>query len=283
MGKGYYEQFQATKALKTGTTRPIPRVKKEIKTTKTGLTDLQISAYQFFQEKGFLPLFDIPLPELLIQSMVSKHFLSLFKIGAYFKVFVTPPQSDQLSQILTPLRRLLNEMKEKQIIPIGINPEQIVRENHEELLQFLVSSYEWAVKGGGGSTLAARLQKLSEWLISLGIYPPIGNAWFTNGRPLYLIEDPLRNGDLFRSLCIVMRPELYEPRPPPASTPREMVERVRQALAILSEDGLIDQDDILCAEEIVRGTTDAAEVILEKAMKSYEKKQRTVLYNLKFM
>ena len=283
MGKGYLDQYQDTKALKNGTFRKSTRrISRNQKSAKVGLTDLQLSAYQFFQDKGFLPLYDALTPSSLLECLVSKHFLALFRIGSYFKIFVTPPQNNQLSNIMTPMRRLLSGLQEKHIIPLDISAEQIARENQNEVFRLLVSMFNYAVNGEGKS-ISARLEELSNWLISLGIFPPNGVSWFTSGRPLYLIEDPLRNGDLLRSLCIVMRPEVYEQKPPPASTPKEMVERVRQSLAMLSEDGLIDSSDVLLAESVVQGTTNAAEKILEKAMKAYETKQHIALSNIKII
>lgn len=283
MGKGYLERFQQANANKNGQSS-IKKTKK--KTEKVSvqniLSDIQISAYEWLHEKGVLPLIDNPTKHNLVSFLIDKNFLAIFKIGAIFKVFVTPPKNAQLSRIIIPLQRLLDEMKEKRIIPIDIDHDLIAKGNADEILRFLTFSYEFSIIGNEIDGLPVRLKKMSDFLLSLGIYPPpnSGKAWFTNGRPLYLIEDPIRNGEVFRSLCIVVRPEIFESKPPPAKTPREMAERIRQALVILSEDGFIDEDDVFAAESIVRGTTDTAEKILEKFMKSYEKKQQAILKNV---
>lgn len=283
MGKGYLDRFLQSKSNKSSQSTSRQSKKRTTKESiQNGLTDIQISAYQWLHDKGILPLIDNLTKQNLASFLIDRNFLAIFKIGAIFKVFVTPPKNVQLSRTMISLQRLLDEMKEKRIIPIDVNHELIAKGNNDEIIRFLTFSYEYSIIGNEIDGLPVRLKKMSDFLLSLGIYPPpnSGKAWFTNGRPLYLIEDPIRNGELFRSLCIVFRPELYEPNPPPAKTPREMAERIRQALVILSEDDLIDEGDILCAESIVRGTTDTAERIIEKIMISYEKRAQTALNNL---
>ena len=283
MGKGYLERFIKSKSSKNDASEKKIAKKRSVKeTNQNGLTDIQISAYQWLHDKGIAPLIDNLTKQSLVSYLIERNFLAIFKIGAIFKVFVTPPKNVQLSRVMISLQRLLDEMKEKRIIPIEINHELIAKGNQDEIIRFLTFSYEFSIIGNGIDGLPVRLKRISDFLLSLGIYPPpnSGKAWFSNGRSLYLIEDPIRNGELFRSLCIVFRPEIFESQLPPAKTPREMAERIRQALVILNEDGLIDEEDILSANSIVRGTTDTAEKIIEKIMYSYEKKAQTAINSL---
>ena len=283
MGKGYYEKFLQSKSSKSKKSTTSQTKKRAVKPTSQNIfTDIQVSAYQWLHDKGILPLIDDLTKQNLVSSLMDKNFLAIFKIGAVFKVFVTPPKNAQLSRVMIPLQRLVDEMKEKRIIPIDINHELIAKGNPDEILRFLTFSYEFSVIGDEMDGLPVRLNKISDFLLSLGIYTPpnAGKTWFNNMRPLYLIEDPIRNGELFRSLCVVIRPEIYESKPPPAKTPREMAERIRQALVILNEEGFIDDDDVLNADSIVRGTTDTAEKIIEKIMNSYEKRAQASINGL---
>lgn len=284
MKKGYYEQFLEKKSnptkLISSKTKKKSHSNKE--NNQSGLSDIQMSAYQWAHEKGVITLIDNVTKQTLLISLVAKRFLALFKIGAIFRVFVTPPKNDNFSEVKHAIKRLLNRLKEKRILPMSFNPELIAQGNQNELLYFFTTTYQFYLQGNPENGLPARLQKLSEFLISLGINPPasIGNSWFTNSRPLYLVEDPLRNGELLRSLCVVIRPEVYESKPPPAKTPSEITERIKQALVILSEDGYIDNEDTFMAEGILRGTTDTTEKILFKFMNSYNQKSQSIIASL---
>jgi hypothetical protein len=108
----------------------------------------------------------------------------------------------------------------------------------------------------------------------LGLVPADGEVWFGGGKVVSLADDRLRNGQLLRSLCIVLRPEIFEGILPPAKASREMVDRNRQSLVILAEEGAIQEDDVELAEAVVRGEPEAIEGILRSVKNWWEERLR---------
>lgn len=276
MKKGYYANFLRTKSLKEE--RPKPKHPKPMRTTPSDLSDVQSETYRWLVDFSIIPVLDTPTRDALVSSVCSLRFQALFKLGRFFNVIVSPPATDDIQAVAQSLLFLIRGLQEKGILSLSVDLQRLVRRDRGAVLDLLNTLHQWAMKGGRRTIPSSTAGILSQWLFSLGLYPMIGEDWFNP--ELSLMEDRVRNGELMRSLCVVLRPEVFEPPLPPAKTPREMVERNRQALVILAEEGAIGKIDVQRAEDIVRGTTDAAEVVLFKVKKEYERRQRQMIDGL---
>ena len=273
MKKGYYSNFLRTKTLKEGVpkTKP-PKVKR---TTPSDLSDVQAETYRWLVDFSIIPVIDVPTREALVASVCDLRFQALFKLGRIFNVIVNPPASGDFHAALHSLGRLVRGLQEKGVLPLNVDVNKLARREKPVVLELLNTLHSWSVKGAARVMANSTASVISQWLFSLGLAPMIGDDWFNPS--LSLMEDRVRNGELLRSLCVVFRPEVFEPPLPPAKTPREMVERNRQALVILAEEGAVAKIDIQRAEDIVRGTTDAAEAVLIKVKREYERRQKQMV------
>ena len=273
--KGYYANFLRTKSLKKGQIKKDLPKKKVMQKAGLGLSDVQAMCYQWLVDNSIIKVLDNPTRESLVDAVTVSKFQALFKIGRFFNVVVSPPNSQDIRVIAKSLTLLIRALQEKSILPVDTDIDRIVRKDRSEVTNLLVNLHQWAVKGMRKGMSNSRKEFISKWLSSLGLRPAIGDDWFNN--KLSLMEDKVRNGELLRSLCVAFRPEVFEGPLPPAKSPREMVERVRQALVVLAEEGAIQNADIQKAEDMVRGTTDAAEIVILKAKKEYEKREKMMI------
>lgn len=275
MKTGYYSNFLHSKALKAGvTTVQVKRTVKKPQPIHADLSDIQTSAYNWMVDSGLIRVLDNVNRDTLVEALTAAKFQSLFKIGRYFGVAVSQPRSDELSLVTNAITFLIRGLQEKGVIPLTVSIEKIVRKDRNHVLDLLVLMYQCAIKGPRATSLA-KLAELSNWLLSLGLSPSPNEDWFSGHSSL--LEDKGRNGELLCSLCSVLRPVMFDEPVPPAKSPREMAERNRQALAILCEEGVIERSDVQRAEDIVRGTTDALEIIVGKVKREYDKRQEQMM------
>lgn len=275
MSNGYYNIYMKNKTLKTNRKTHVSVPQKVPQGNE--LSDVQLAAYNWLVDSSFMKLIDNVNKDAFVEAICVNKFSVLFKVGRSFGVVVTSPQSEQLIHIRHSIKYLVHGLQEKQLIPMSTKVDAIAIQDRIEILNFIVNLHQAAMKGVKTTNSPAELNSLSQWLISIGLRPPSGKEWFACNRPLFLLEDPLRNGSIFQKLCVIFRPEVFINQIPPSKSLKEVVERNRQALIILAEEGAIDEQDIHLAEDLVRGTTDAAEKLLTKIRREYKIRQKNAI------
>jgi hypothetical protein len=242
--KSYYANFLKSKSLplKPATAR----TRSTLPPTRE-LSDLQRAAYNWLVDNGVLTLIDNIDQDSLVE-IVSAHDYAVFhKIGRLFALKFARGRS-----LKETLRGMVQSFHEKGILPTSIVVDRLVHNDPNEVLSVLVYCHQFARRDRFSEDAAAA--DLSDWLTKLGIQPPVES-------PPSLLHDRVRNGDLLRDLCVVLRPELFQGVMPPARSPQEMVTRIRQSLAILAEEKAVENPTILSPEDIVRGNMGINQVI----------------------
>jgi hypothetical protein len=229
-----------------------------------------LAAYNWLVDISILKVIDNPTGATITEAFCASNFLPLFKVAKLFGVIVSPARSSQLKAIEESVAALILGLQQKSVIPLSIDASQIVRKDRSAVGKLIVSLHRSGLKIR--KVPAASLQELSRWLLSLGLVPPNGDEWFAGGKSLSVADDTVRNGDLLRSLCLVFRPEIYEAILPPVTTTREMIERNRQSLVILAQEGAVPEVDIDLAESVVKGVPDAIDQILRSIKNQWRKR-----------
>jgi hypothetical protein len=228
-----------------------------------------LSAYHWLVDISVLKLLDTPNLATIAEAFSASNFLALFKVAKFFGVVVTSPRSARLQETVS---AVIQSLQEKLILPVSVNVSQLIQKDKIEIAKVIVSLHETALNRKKASE--ASLQELSDWLLSLGLIPSNGEEWFGRKQTFSFTEEKLRNGDLFRSLCIVFRPEIFEGILPPVNVTQEMIERNRQSLTILADEGVISKYQINLAEKIVQGIPEVIEEILRNVKESWEERRR---------
>ena len=244
------------------------------------LTENQQSAYNWLVDLSFISYVDRITKDTFVELILAKKCLCLFRIGKYFGIGVKCPVSAQLHKISNSLRMLFAEMISKNILEKNYDPELVASGDRKTVLTLIVELHQKAMEGSPFIQSHPSIKLLSDWLIGFGMIPPYGDEWFVPTK-LYLVEDPLRNGELFRNLCYVFRPDIYDGLLPPATDQKEMVERNRQALMVFAEDGIIDSCDVNLCKDIVRGNQNVIISLLERIYIAYNKRKEKVVMLIK--
>ena len=193
MKAGYYANFLKTKSLKERQNRKRTTVKKVMKKVSFNLSDVQAACYQWLVDNSIIKVIDDPTKETLIDAVTTQRFHALFKIGRFFNVIVTPPNSEDIRIIAKCIRMLIRGLQEKGILPLNTDIERIVRKDRSEVMELLVNLHQWSVKGTRKGMDSSKKEFISKWLFSLGLRPATGDEWFSD--KLSLIEDKVRNGE----------------------------------------------------------------------------------------
>lgn len=276
MNKGYYATFLQKKVLESGKPKQIKRIEK--KAQPTDLSDVEADACRFLVESSVIQPIEPQTRAILSASLTGSRFRGLFALGRLLNIRASPPTGGDFAGTVKAVAFLVAGLQEKGALPLTTSVDRIVKNSVPDVMHVLVGCHQYVLREmSGPSTLRA----ISTWLRSLGMRPVVGDEWFA--RKLPLLEDRARNGELMRNMCIVFRPEVFDEKPPPATTAVEMAKRNRQALAVLAEEGAIETSDIGRADDIVRGANDAFETILMKVKVEYERREKSALVQLEFM
>ena len=244
------------------------------------LTQKQLAAYNWLVNLSFLQYIDNINKDTFVELILSRKCLCLFRIGKYFGIGVKCPVSAQLYKVTEALRLLFTEFLSKNILEKSVDPELVAGGDRRTVLNLIVSLHQKAMEGAPFAPAHPSIKILNDWIISFGMIPPYGDDWFSQTK-LYLVEDPMRNGEVFRNLCYVFRPDIYDGPLPPATDQKEMVERNRQALMVFAEDGFIDSCDVNLCHDIVRGNQNVIITLLEKIYMAYNKRYQKVVALIK--
>lgn len=240
------------------------------------LSENQLGAVNWLIDCSLIQYQDQITKDKLVQLVTEKNFLLLFKIAGLFGVKIPFPNSSKMTKQKESISLLITELQNKNVITTHVDKDLILRCNKKAILNLIECLYLKAMEGSPYHKSFCSYQTISNWLIDLGMIPPYGEDWFS-GVDLYLMEDSLRNGEVFRKLCYIFRPDVYEGVLPPATDAKEIMKRISQSLMMLAEDGIIDKEDIQLGPSIVRGDIPVIYQILTKIYYSYLKR----LQNLK--
>lgn len=279
MSGSYYQEYIKQKQIKEGTyTSRINESiqKKNPPNYANMLTDNQLSAYNWLIAKSIIQPIDEVDKRALTLLLCSNKFQILFKLGSLFGIVTSKPVSNYLSHIKPSIHALVRGLQEKKVLPTAINVDALCKNDQYEVLAFLVSCY--IADTAPPPLLEADISRISQWLINIGIEPPLNDKeWFLNTKPLHISSDSLRNGDLFCQLCVVFRPETFNGSIPPTYIPREIKERLNQSLRILADENAIDESDINLTDAIIKGKIDVIITLLQKVHIAYQKRQEQSL------
>jgi len=236
------------------------------------LSDAQAAACRWLVDSQLIRVLDAPGRASLAEPVAGSRLRVPFRLGRIFRVHAGAPGSGDHAAVSRAVTFLVRGLQERQVLPLGVDVRKVARRDGAEVLGVVVGLHEFALASRtapAGDGLSVRLDSLA---------PARGSGWFDERLPL--AGDSARNGELLRSLCVALRPDVFEEPPPPARSPWEMAERNRQALAVLAEVGAIERSDVERAEDIVRGTAGIAEAVPASVRRVWERWERAALVRL---
>jgi hypothetical protein len=258
MEDSYYAAFLRTKSLQNG--KP-PRRAPRKPSRPRKLSDMQLAAYRWLVDTSIIKLLDDPTPSTLADCVAASNFAALVKMARFFGVILPSARSGP-----SRISAVLGQLRERGMLGPTVDAERVAAGDRAEIGRLLIELHQAAGLAKQVGPPDATEAEVSDWLVSLGLLPATGDSWIGAGRVRALGDDRMRNGDLLRGLCIVFRPEIFEGALPPAKSPREMIQRVKQALAVLADEGAIQNLSEVSAEAIVKGVPGAVEPVLAGAM-----------------
>lgn len=272
MGKGFLDIYLQTKNREKSTMNESHTVQKT-----NELKKIQLAAYNWLVDISFLPYHPTVNRDTFVEMISHNKFQLLFRIAHKFNLDSKISSVDKPPNILASLKSLITELTDKGIIKKSISAELVFRCDQQSVLKLIVELHKAALN------IQSKIPPqedystiLSDWLISLGIIPPYGEKWFTDIK-LYLVEDPLRNSEVFTKLCSVVRPTVFIGVIPPAEHMHDIIERCQQAITVLAEEGYCDSSDVQYAEDIVRGSKKETQRLLMRIYTEYMRQQEILI------
>ncbi|EAY08373.1 hypothetical protein TVAG_268990 [Trichomonas vaginalis G3] len=267
MSNGYLDVYREREKIKSGMQSNFTS---KYSKSPNQLTSNQLAAYNWLVESSFLKYIDNISQNKLVELVTEKNFLALFNIATTFNIKIQKPTNSKPNTIKESIALLIKELITKDILNYRIDPNAILRCEKRTILTLIETLYNKAINDDPHIQDEFTAETISEWLIQLGLLPPYGESWFSDV-DLYLLEDPIRNGEIFQKLCLVFRPEVFDSPYTPPKDPTSIINVTNQCLMMFYDEGIIESEDIDYSKDIVKGNTDVIIKILSKIYKGYLK------------